>query len=81
MEKAIVKARVNPSIKKTAQIIAIETDTNLSRVIEKAMALYIKRYYDAKAAPSLKKTTDAVQTVIREKEKEDVQLPEFKGLD
>lgn len=78
MEKAIVKARVNESLKKQAQIIAIETDTNLSRVTEKALAMFIKRYYDAKSAPSLKKTTDAVQSVIREREAE---LPALKGLD
>ncbi|WP_133119415.1 hypothetical protein [Bifidobacterium scaligerum] len=65
-------------MKKQAQIIAIETDTNLSRIVEKALAMYVKRYYDAKSAPSLKKTTDAVQTVIRE---QSAQLPAFKGLD
>lgn len=78
MEKAIVKARVNGSLKKQAQIIAIETDSNLSRIVEKALAMYIKRYYDGKQSPSLKKTTDAVQSAVRSKA---AQLPEFKGLD
>lgn len=66
MEKEIVKAKVNAEIKKRAQIVAIEQSTTLSKIVEKALALYLKRYYDNRKAPNLQAITDVTQQVLRE---------------
>mgnify|MGYP002729107346 CR=1 FL=1 len=66
MDKDILKVRVNAEMKKRARIVAIEQDLSLSRVVEKALALYVKRYYDSKQAPNLQAVTNATQKVVRE---------------